>query len=345
LKEQFFKRLLDNANDLIWSIDMEGCFTYINDNIKDWGYDKDELIGKPLLNILNTQHIIKRDHKTFGADTKEIYEMETLDKYGKIHRVIVSSSPLKDDDGVIVGVMGIIRDVTENQKLQERLKTEEQLASLGRLAIGIAHEIRNPLSSVKMNLSILKSRLNPKEDDLTHFNIAQDEVFHLEKIVTELLDYAKPAPLDLHRHNPHNVIEETISLLSPPGSTDDFAIKKSFISKVPMILMDKGKIHQALLNILINAIQASKPGGIIEIKTELVEPANDKFRITVKDNGDGVSPEDAKYVFDPFFTKKAKGTGLGLSIVRNIMNNHNGDVRLESTPGKGVSVYLELPVS
>jgi two-component system sporulation sensor kinase A len=343
MKEHFFKRLLDSANDLIWAIDMEGRFIYINDNIKDWGYEKEELIGKPLLNILNTKHIGKRQSHPSEMGIERTFEMEILDKLGHVHNVVVNSSPLPDSEGNIIGVMGIIRDVTEMQRLEEKLKNEERLAALGRLAVGIAHEIRNPLSSVKMNLAILRKRLAPGGDNLEHFEIAQNEVVNLERVMNELLDYAKPSPLKLEYVNPHEVIEETIAVAMTASSTNNITIKKNFTKSISMIQMDKGKVRQAFLNILLNAIQASHNGGTIEIETQIVNDLVKTFRIVTIDHGEGIKPEDLKFVFDPFYTTKQSGTGLGLSIVRNIMKNHRGDILIESEPGKETRVYMEFP--
>ena len=263
LRDNFYKRLLDNASDLIWATDMEGRFIYINDSIREWGYDKDELIGQPLLSILNTKHISKRESEPSDFGVKRTFDTEIVDKLGKVHMSVVSSVPLQDDDGGIIGVMGIIRDVTERQKLEEKLKNEERLASLGRLATGIAHEIRNPLSSIKMNLAILRERLRPKGEDVEHFTIAQDEVAKLEMIVTELLDYAKPKPLKLRRQNLHKAIDDAISVAESSCRGNGVTIERKFAQNMPLVLIDKTKIHQALLNILLNAIQASELGGVV----------------------------------------------------------------------------------
>jgi len=343
MKEFFFKRLLDNASDLIWAIDMEGCFIYINDNIKAWGYKKEELIGKPLLKILNTKHIGKRQSNPIKLGIERTFEMEILDKLGNVHNVVVSSSPLPDDDGNIIGVMGIIRDVTEMQRLEEKLKVEERLASLGRLSVGIAHEIRNPLSSVKMNLAILKKRLAPSGDDLEHFTIAQNEVVSLERVMNELLDYARPSPLTFNYEDPHEVIEEALAIAKTASISNNITIVKNFADAVPPVQLDRGKVHQALLNIFLNAIQASHNGGTIEIETKIVNEPVKTFRIVTTDHGEGIRPEELKYVFDPFYTTKQTGTGLGLSIVRNIVKNHNGDISIESEQGKGTNVYIEFP--
>ncbi|MBF0291876.1 MAG: PAS domain S-box protein [Nitrospinae bacterium] len=340
----FHKRLLDNANDLIWATDMEGRFTYINENIAEWGYDKGELIGQPLLNILNTKYVGKRYEETSNKGLKSIFEMEILDKRGKAHTVIVSSSPLQDDDGKIIGTMGIIRDVSETQKLEEKLKNEERFASLGRLATGIAHEIRNPLSSVKMNLDILRRRLTPQGEDDEHFKIAQQEVANLERIVTELIDYAKPTPFNLQREDMNKTVEDVMSTAKAACIEGGVTLSKRFARNMPLTLIDKGKMNQALLNIIINAIQASRPGGRVVVETQFVKTPSPMARISVSDYGTGIKPEDIKFVFDPFFTTKKSGAGLGLSIVKNIINNHNGTISVESEMDKGTTVRMEIPI-
>jgi len=200
MKKDIYKKLLDNASELIWAIDMEGRFIYINDNIGEWGYDKRELIGQPLTSILKTQSIGKRSSAPAMPGFHQSYEMEILDKRGEAHKVVVRSSPLQDDDGAVIGVMGIIRDVTEMQNLEEKLRNEERLASLGRLATGIAHEIRNPLSSVKMNLAILRSfqeaEYSPRQ--VGHYALASDCYCHFTSPIRRYADLLIHRLLQLH---------------------------------------------------------------------------------------------------------------------------------------------------
>jgi signal transduction histidine kinase len=256
---------------------------------------------------------------------------------------VISSSPLHDEKENIIGIMGIIHDVTETRDLEEKLKNEERLASLGRLATGVAHEIRNPLSSVKMNIAILRERLKPKGTDIEHFKIAEDEVVNLERIVTELIDYAKPAPLRIRKEDIYETTESTLAVAETFCLERNVIIEKKFAKNLPRIPMDKAKIHQAVLNVLLNAIQASKPGNKIELKTEVHSPSN-SIRIIAIDQGHGIEKKNIKYIFDPFFTTKKEGTGLGLSIVRNIIKNHNGNISLDSNLGKGTRVCIELPI-
>ncbi len=344
MKEGFYKTLLDNASDLIWAIDMEGRFMYINDNIKEWGYDKDELIGQPLVNILNTKRIGKRESALTMQGVLQSFEMEIMDKRGQNHKVIVKSSPLHGDNGKVVGVMGIIHDVTEMQLLEEKLKNEERMASLGRLATGIAHEIRNPLSSVKMNIAILKERLEPKGEDVEHFEIAEEEVDNLERIMSELLDYAKPMKLEIARVELGKVIDRVMATVKTACDDNNITVNTKLDEKTPHVPMDETKIYQALLNILLNAVQASDNGASINITTKYIKSLSEKVRITIADQGQGIEADDLKYIFDPFFTTKKSGSGLGLSIVRNIIGNHGGVIDIESEIGKGASVIIYLPL-
>ncbi|VAX23211.1 hypothetical protein MNBD_NITROSPINAE01-1207 [hydrothermal vent metagenome] len=341
--DNFYKRLLDNASDLIWVIDMEGKITYINSNITDWGHDKKEAIGKPLLDVLTIKGMGKRSSVPVEFGVSRTFEMQVTDKSGELRRVVVSSSPLQNDDAKIIGEMGMLYDVTEAHAMEEKLKHEERLAALGRLGTGIAHEIRNPLSSIKMNLAILVDRLNPAGEDEEHFTIAQEEVINLERIVTEFIDYAKPSPLKARRQSLKTVIEKTLAVIKTVCVKKGVTITRDFPPTIPMALMDSAKIHQAILNILLNAIQASPQNGVVRIKVRSLSSPTETVAITIADNGKGIDLDDMKFVFDPFFTTKDDGTGMGLSIVRSIMTNHNGSVEIESDPGRETKVTLTLP--
>lgn len=344
MNHHFYKRLLDNASDLILATDVDGRITYINGKITEWGYDKDELLGMPMLEILKVKHMGNRMSEPSELGVKQKFEMVIEDKLGVLHRVVLNSSPFRNHRNKIIGVMAIIHEVTETYALQEKLKHEERLASLGRLATGIAHEIRNPLSSIKMNLAILGKKLKLRPDEQAHFEIANEGVAGLEKIVTEFIDYAKPMPLKVGRQNLHKTIEDTLAMVEPQCLEMDISIVKDFAAVMPMVSIDKVKMQQALLNIFLNAVQASKKGGVVEIATSHIESPHNRARIEVRDHGDGITTENIQFVFDPFFTTKRQGTGLGLSIVRSIMKSHNGTVDIESKNGVGTTVVLEFPI-
>lgn len=336
----FYKRLLDNANDLIWSMNLEGKITYINDKITEWGYDKHELMGQPLLNVLNITHMGERSNENEGKDASKNFEMDVEDRNKKIRKVVVSCSPLHDERGNIVGMSGIVVDVTKNHNLLTKLRHEEKLSSLGRLATGIAHEVRNPLSSIKMNLAILRERVKLNGDDREHFQIAEDSVKTLESIVTEFIDYAKPSPPNLEKNNLHAVMDSTIAMLKHQCNEKEIKIDTSYATNLPMMFFDKVKIYQVLMNILMNAIQASPENSGIEVKTV---NGQRNVSIVVSDSGSGISDEDMKCIFDPFFTRKDYGTGLGLCIVHSIITNHKGTIEVRSKENVGTDIIIELP--
>lgn len=341
----FYKRLLDNCSDLIWTTDVEGRITYINNKITKFGYEMDGLIGRPMLEILNVRHMGKdRTGGPLDMGTQRKLEMVIEDKGGNPHRVVVSSSPLYDDNNNIIGVMGVLHDDTEIYSLMTKLKHEERLASLGRLATGIAHEIRNPLSSIKMNLDILGKRLSLPHQEQEHFDIAKEGVANLEKIVTEFIYYAKPMPMNMTRQDLHKTIEDTVAMARLQCDEAKLSVVLKFAETMPPVSFDKVKVQQVLLNILLNALQASKHGGTVEITTSLTQSPS-RARVDVADHGEGIIEENVQFVFDPFFTTKKSGTGLGLSIVRSIMISHNGTVNIQSKHNEGTTVTLEFPIT
>lgn len=345
MNDGFYAQLLDNASDLIWTTDVEGRITYINRRIANWGYDPSALIGKPMLDILNVRQMGNRMGETAGPGGLRKFEMVLEDKQGKPRHVVVGTTSLYNDQKEITGVLGIIQDVTETYNLMEKLKHEERLASLGRLATGIAHEIRNPLSSIKMNLAILGKRLTLNAQDNEHFEIAKEGVANLEKIVTEFISYAKPMPLKTGRQNLHQVIDEIIAMLKPQCEEANVTIERKYAKSMPLVSIDKMKIQQALLNVILNALQASAKGDSITLHTAHVDVSPAYVVVEVEDRGVGISEEDVQFVFDPFFTTKRSGTGLGLSIVRSILVTHNGSVDIKSKKGKGTKITFKIPVS
>lgn len=346
----FYKRLLENANDVIWALDTEGRFIYVNEKIEEWGYNKNELIGKSFLSILNTKHIGRRFKKASEEGINEVYEMEIVDKYGNVRETIISTSLLKDSTGNIVGVMGIIRDISENKRLQEKIADTERLTALGKLSANIAHEIRNPLSSIKMNLQILNRLIPFAGDTKEHFDLALREVFHLEGILEELLSYAKPLKLKLELLDVNSVLDDTLLLVKGYIKDKDIMIEKDYDSGIPKISLDEDKVKQAFLNIYLNSIQAMSSRGTLGIKTHIENQASPpldgegKVVIKVSDTGCGIDKENMKFIFDPFYTTKPYGTGLGLSIVKNILDHLGAEIEVKSQAGIGTEFIVKLPL-
>lgn len=243
-------------------------------------------------------------------------------------------------------MIGIFRDISERKKMEERVRESERLAAIGQLAATIAHEIRNPLSAIKMNIQILSRNLELRDLDRRRFEIAAGEIIRLEKIVKEVLDFARPIQLNKGWCNLNEIIKRCLELLEGSIQEKNIQIVKQLSSNLKNVFIDGEMIEQAFLNIIINAIDAMPSGGTLKIGTrELSEYGEQKtVMVEFKDSGIGMSSEQIKKAFEPFYTSKTTGVGLGLSQVKKIIDAHEGRIEVESQVGAGSIFRLLLPL-
>ncbi|MBI4715497.1 MAG: PAS domain S-box protein [Nitrospirae bacterium] len=343
----YLENLLENANDIIYTLDPEGRFTYINPKIEEWGYRRDQLPGRPFLSILSSKHYGKRFRQCIREKVKLVYEVEGVTADGKGSRqALISISPLFSAQGEVNGVLGIVRDITERKKLEAKLIESEKMTALGQMATMIAHEIRNPLSSIKMNLQILSKRIRPRGELKEHFSIALEEVGRLEELLRSILDYAKPPKLELSWEDIHEVLEEGLILAVKECRDKRITVLKDYAQGVPRILIDRGRLKQAVLNLYLNAVHAMTFLGELHIRTAVLLEEGDKgwVEVEIADAGKGIPEKDIPRIFDPFFTSRSDGTGLGLTIVKRIVEEHRGEIGVRSAEGKGTRVTIRLPM-
>lgn len=228
---------------------------------------------------------------------------------------------------------------------QEQLVRSEKMAAIGELVASVVHEMRNPLSSIKLNLQIIGRSMEKDGPLAEHYQIALDQAIQLEKMFSDLLNYSKPLDLQKIPTNIANLIEKSLMQLKNELLMNETRIEKGFHRKLPEIAGDPDKIMQVLVNVIRNAMEASGKGGELEIIADLNDSNGKTFlTVAVSDNGPGISNQHVKRVFQPFFTTKKKGTGLGLSIVRKIMDAHGGLISLDGQDGKGTTARLSFPV-
>lgn len=230
----------------------------------------------------------------------------------------------------------------EQRHLEAQLHQAERLVALGEMTAGVAHEIRNPLGIISSTAELLHDRLKRYEPDNRLAQIIVEEANRLNDKVTEFLDFARPRIPNLQLVDLEKVLDRSLEFLEPEIRRLRIQVQRHYqLDGVPQVA-DPDLLHQAFLNILLNAIQAMPQGG--ELRVDLAPaPGGSGTQIRLADSGDGIDPDTMKKIFNPFFTTKEKGSGLGLPIVKSIIDSHQGDIRVESEPGRGTAVIITLP--
>ncbi len=253
----------------------------------------------------------------------------------------VSVTPLRGPEGVRMGAVIILRDLREIRELQEKVRRSERLASLGRLASGVAHEIRNPLSSIKGFAQYFGDKFEAGSEDKSYAAIMIQEVDRLNRVIAQLLDFARPKDLRLGLYPLSQILEHPLRLIQADlDKTGIKLTKKPF--PVDKIKVDQDQITQALLNIFLNATESMEKGGELRVEAVL-RPEKRRAEIRISDSGPGIHQEDLSRIFDPFFSTKKKGTGLGLAITAKIIEVHEGELSVESGEGRGTTFKIYLP--
>jgi signal transduction histidine kinase len=221
----------------------------------------------------------------------------------------------------------------------EQLRRADRLAALGQLSAGLAHEIKNPLASMKGSLEILSSDFPAGHEKREFLDILEKELGRLNSVLTEFLQFARPPRPDRRPCNLKEVLDSIVVLCSKEANRQGVSIEVSYSGDVPELELDAAQIQQALLNIVLNGIQSMPFGGRLSIR---VEESSGDLNVWIRDEGDGIPLENRSRIFDPFFTTKERGTGLGMAIAHNLIQGHGGDIRLveEERPGSTFQVVL-----
>jgi two-component system sensor histidine kinase HydH len=235
----------------------------------------------------------------------------------------------------------ITQDVTDQVRLGRELEASRRLAALGSFAAAIAHDIRTPLTSIAMNVQILRAHANLSEGDREYLDIASEEIARLNSSVAEILDFARPLQLRRQPVAPRELLDDVVRTLAPVladrGVTLDVQLDESDDGPP---LADERALRQLLINLIDNAANASARGGTVTVHAEL-DPA--RLLLRVADRGRGITPENLERIFEPFFTTRPDGTGLGLAIAQKIVRGHAGEITVQSEPGRGTTFEVTLP--
>lgn len=338
----YLQSILESSPDRIFDVDSTGIVQFVSKDLVAGSRDSKNLRGRHFADLLddeNRNYLIERWQEVKAGNYKP-FEITAAARDGSKRDLLINARQIKDTNRYIL----VQRDITEFKDLERKFYESQKLAAVGQLSAGIAHEVRNPLSSIKMSLQILEKRLNPTGNDQKRFKIAEKEVEHLEKLVSDILIFARPAEPDLHKASINEFLERSVHLAEKEVMEKEIKFETCFSEGLPEIQIDQPMMRQVLLNLYLNAIDAMEPGGRILIETGL-SPEGDGICIAISDTGCGISEEDISHIFNPFFTRKKYGTGLGLTQVKKIIDQHRGTIEISSQPGKGTKVVITLPAA
>lgn len=345
VKTQQLESFIENNGDSILIFSLQGKVIQVNQAFEDtFGWSKHEILNQELYQLPFIPSEAFDEVRKFHAEVKNgnhVVRSETtrLRRDGTILNVLLSISPITDANDKIDGWSVIFKDITEWKKSQEMLQNTEKLSIAGQLAAGIAHEIRNPITAIKGFLQLINSSIDEYKE---YFTIMSSEIKRIELILSELLILAKPQVSKLERKDINVLLDQVITLLDTQAILNNVEIITEFQSEETYIQCDENQLKQVFINYIKNAIESMPKGGKLVIQIRAVN--HDKINIRFRDEGVGMSKETLSKLGQPFFTTKEKGTGLGYMISKKIIENHLGEVNINSKPNRGttIDVFLAL---
>jgi signal transduction histidine kinase len=263
---------------------------------------------------------------------------------------------IEDTSGRFLGTMLVARNLGFLSHVHSTLNYSRKLSALNRLMAGVAHEVKNPLNAMTIHLELLKQKLAAVREPITvpapaggsrnldlgkHVTVIADEIRRLDQVVVGFLKFARPDELRLQPVQLSTVISEVVSMATPEAEAHGVTVRAECASSLPDINADPGMLQQAVLNLALNACQAMPNGGTLKLSCRTA--ARRRVEIDVEDTGVGIPPDNLSKIFDLYFTTKDTGTGIGLSMVYRIVQLHDGEVEVESTPGRGTRFRLVFP--
>jgi two-component system, NtrC family, sensor histidine kinase HydH len=256
--------------------------------------------------------------------------------------VSISATRIINDVGEFVGQILILRDLGEVRRLQEQVRRQEKLAAIGGLAAGVAHEIRNPLSSIKGLAVYFADQFDHGSDARQAAAVMVQEVDRLNRAITELLNFAGPTDLKCQSIDLNPLITRSIQLIQTDAANQNIHIDLQLAEAICPVWIDPDRLAQCLLNLYLNAIEAMEAGGgTLTVRCE--QKRENQVHLSISDTGRGISADELNKIFDPYFTTKKKGTGLGLAIVHKIVEAHQASLKVTSVLGQGTTMILQIP--
>jgi PAS domain S-box-containing protein len=340
--ERLLASVVRSVDDCIVTTDTRGRLVTVNPaGERLFGASRAELAGAPWWELLGVGASGINAGGAFSGAYAWKGEVRARTRGGRELPAHLAVTPILDPGGEVLGTVGVLRDLTEQHEMQRRLIHQETLASLGQMAAGVAHEIRNPLGGIKMAMAVLAKH----DGDVLSGEMTESMrsgVMEIEAIVSHLLDYTRETRLDRQTFDVERIMREVVKQVSPDARARSVTLSCQTFPSVVVALVDGHRLRQVLTNVVRNAVEAAerRAGGRVDVTCQ---GRDGTVVFEVADNGIGMTPDERERMFLPFYTTKPTGTGLGLAIVKKIVDLHAGEIRVTSEPGRGTRVVIALP--
>ncbi len=344
---ELFRSAFENSTDAILVTDVAGKIIDVNEAFtRIYGYSREEAIGKTTALIqskYSTQEFYKEMWSGLTRFNQWKGEIINQRKDGTEIPVWLSITPILLD-GTKIGYMGIEADMSDRKNLEQQIVQTEKLATIGQLAAGIAHEIGTPLNIISGNAEYIQMDLKESDPGYKELTTIIEQTKRISVMIKQLLDFARPKILSLQPVDISSVITSVLDFVRRQSEKNGIEIETTFENGSPNVYGDPALLYQVFLNVIINSFHAMTKGGKLYLKTFIEDEEREKVVIMVRDTGEGISPENLRKLFTPFFTTKeaGKGTGLGLAVTQRIVQEHSGSIEIQSEVEKGTTVTIRF---
>lgn len=339
----FTRKIIDSNVNAILTLDANNNLTDANPAFYQLLGINSSYIDQPLTKVLEQEPALLKSFTETQAFSERYRGRITIGQL-EPRRIDIYVSPLFIND-TRSGTIGLLIDVTEVERAQQENLRNQALAAIGQLTTQVAHEIKNPLGGIKLNITYLQRIVQRNDDNQEIHEILEEfsaAIERLSKIVMEMNQFARPRELNRSPFDVHQLIDEQLAFVADKVKNKNIDIKKNYQPELPFVRIDHIELAKAMINIIINAIDASPASAPLFISTK---HKNTEVEITIQDQGSGMSKETLSRLFEPFFTTKGQGTGLGMSITKRAIELHGGKLAIKSKEGEGTTVVVTLPIN
>jgi PAS domain S-box-containing protein len=338
----YLRSLLDSMHSGVIVITQDGMVETISESFRRLTGLPAAQAGQPYTEMLaGSDELRSLAARALSAnEASDRYQGRLQSESGKLLDVFTSPLRLAETQR---GLILIFVDVTEEVRAQTEVQRNRALSAIGQMTAQIAHEIKNPLGSIRFAAEVLKRQPQGNGRDMETIGVIERSVDHLATVVTELSDYARPKELQRATINLNGLLDEIVPMVADRLAAKEMQIDRQFAADLPAGKFDVTELKKLFLNLIINAIEASEPGKRIELRTN--SDGNGKVIVEIVDQGAGMDAETLRRLFEPFYTTKEKGTGLGMAIARKITELHNGELTVRSRKGQGTTATVRLPLN